>query len=72
MISARIPSRKEDDETLEEAIRRSAGEGLVPCVPKQFRFGQTFRITFIHPQCIPSSWRRMIIRTRTGQPELLV
>jgi hypothetical protein len=72
MIAARIASRNADDETLEEAIRRSAGEGLVPCVPKRFCFGLTFRVTFLHPQCIPASLRRMIVRTRPGQPEVAV
>ncbi len=62
MITARILPIGADEETLDTAIARSAREGLVPCVPRRFRLQRPFRITFLAPDAIPASWRRMIVR----------
>lgn len=65
MIAARIVPRAADEETLDEAIRRSVAQGLVPCVPANFRPDQEFRVTFIAPCCIPANWRRLVVKVKS-------
>lgn len=71
MITARVLPICADDETLETAISRAAREGLVPCVPKRFRSQQPFRITFLAPDAIPASLRRMIVRMIGSREDLV-
>lgn len=65
MIAARIVPKAADEETLDEAIRRSLAQGLVACVPATMRLDREFRVTFIHPSCIPANWRRLVVKVKS-------
>lgn len=71
MITALILPIGADDDTLDTAISRAAQYGLVPCVPRRFRAQRPFRITFLSPNAIPATWRRMIVRI-VGSREAMV
>lgn len=60
MIAALIVPQRATEETLEHAIRKARGYGLIPCRPARMQPEAPGRVTFIAPACINANWDRLL------------